>query len=456
MTTLVDPVVSPSSSPSLSPTRSRRLSSRRGSVSASDPWGVHSPLNNNPLRSTSSRLTIVRVPPPTEGEQYPRRHGRHGSNASLSSNSSAGKPEGSRMSFAFSSFGTSPGSGGPHGSSPTSSPRIRPQSPTLSRRYSGSMNKLPPEQLLDVARQACNPRVTNGGSPILPAEKPSSVSFTPLPDAILLPFVERPFEVGQLMCTPPSAKLFSLLAQMFPESTRAFTGKDTPCKTSTCLRENPALSARQNTTITTVQRTTATAAQVPILITFAVDMPPQPGIFPLPHSTAHKTRAANNADGADLAYHHQPAAGPSKTHGPSAEEQRREKRKRELMSKLGKDMTDRMDIGRHYAEVISDLHSTAIQLSTRPETLPAYHLRLYPLSLERSALLAALVHQEGHSLDLVQTAYEEEREEVEEEWRKGRERVRERLLESIEERRRRAREEKDGEGAVTVAGTQYA
>lgn len=106
-------------------------------------------------------------------------------------------------------------------------------------------------------------------------------------------------------------------------------------------------------------------------------------------------------------------------------------------------------IGRHYAEVISDLHSTAIQLSTRPETLPAYHLRLYPLSLERSALLAALVHQEGHSLDLVQTAYEEEREEVEEEWRKGRERVRERLLESIEERRRRAREEKDGEGAVT-------
>ncbi|KAF9820873.1 hypothetical protein IEO21_01100 [Rhodonia placenta] len=177
-------------------------------------------------------------------------------------------------------------------------------------------------------------------------------------------------------------------------------------------------------------------------------MPPQPGIFPLPHATTHKTRAANNADAGDLVYHHQPAAGPSKTH----EEQRREKRKRELMSKLGKDMTDRMDIGRHYAEVISDLHSTAIQLSTRPETLPAYHLRLYPLSLERSALLAALVHQEGHSLDLVQTAYEEEREEVEEEWRKGRERVRERLLESIEERRRRAREEKDGEGAVTDAG----
>ncbi len=43
-------------------------------------------------------------------------------------------------------------------------------------------------------------------------------------------------------------------------------------------------------------------------------------------------------------------------------------------------------------------------------------------------------------------AYEEERDRVEEEWRKGRDRVRERLLEGVEERRRRAREEKDGEG----------
>ena len=44
----------------------------------------------------------------------------------------------------------------------------------------------------------------------------------------------------------------------------------------------------------------------------------------------------------------------------------------------------------------------------------------------------------------------EERERVEEEWKRGRERIRERMLEGIEERRRRAREEKDGEG--TVAG----
>ena len=73
---------------------------------------------------------------------------------------------------------------------------------------------------------------------------------------------------------------------------------------------------------------------------------------------------------------------------------------------------------------------------------------MYPLSLERSALLAQASFEAKNSLHAIQTAYEEERERVEEEWRKGRDRVRERLLEGIEERRRRAREEKEGEGAV--------
>lgn len=106
--------------------------------------------------------------------------------------------------------------------------------------------------------------------------------------------------------------------------------------------------------------------------------------------------------------------------------------------------------GRHYTELVSDLHSTSIQLSTRPETLPAYNLRLYPLTLERSALLVSAALQERTGHEVVRTAYDEEVEKVEEEWRRGRDRIRERLMEGIEERRRRAREEKDGEG--TVAG----
>jgi hypothetical protein len=75
-------------------------------------------------------------------------------------------------------------------------------------------------------------------------------------------------------------------------------------------------------------------------------------------------------------------------------------------------------------------------------------LRLYMLSLQRSASLAQLETEEKHSLDALQTAYAEERERVEDEWKRGRDRVRERLVEGIEERRRRAREEKEGEGTV--------
>lgn len=104
--------------------------------------------------------------------------------------------------------------------------------------------------------------------------------------------------------------------------------------------------------------------------------------------------------------------------------------------------------GRHFTENISALHSAAIQLASRPETHPLYNLRIYPLSLERSAMLAQLAYEEKHGLAAIETAYEEERKRVEEEWRKGRVRVHERLLEGIEERRRRAREEKEGEGAV--------
>lgn len=80
---------------------------------------------------------------------------------------------------------------------------------------------------------------------------------------------------------------------------------------------------------------------------------------------------------------------------------------------------------------------------------------MYPLSLERSALLTQLAYEEKYGLAAIETAYEEERERVEEEWRKGRVRVRERLLEGIEERRRRAREEKEGEGAVNGPSSRF-
>ncbi|OJA21198.1 hypothetical protein AZE42_01357 [Rhizopogon vesiculosus] len=193
-------------------------------------------------------------------------------------------------------------------------------------------------------------------------------------------------------------------------------------------------------------------------------MPPQPGMFALPYASTHKARTdviqpdnipiyptIQPPQGPNPHYHHvhhhQPTAGPSRVQ----DDPKREKKRKDLSGKVGKEMTDRRDEGRHYTESISALHSTAIQLASRPETHPLYNLRLYPISLERSAMLAQYAFEENHALESVQTAYEEERERVEEEWRKGRDRIRERLLEGIEERRRRAREEKEGEGTVNDA-----
>jgi len=80
-----------------------------------------------------------------------------------------------------------------------------------------------------------------------------------------------------------------------------------------------------------------------------------------------------------------------------------------------------------------------------------FRLRLYPLSLERSALLAQFENEERYARECAKVAYDEERSRVEEQWKKGHDRVRERLLEGIEERRKRAREEKEGEGTVVDA-----
>ncbi|KIY44995.1 hypothetical protein FISHEDRAFT_50216, partial [Fistulina hepatica ATCC 64428] len=89
--------------------------------------------------------------------------------------------------------------------------------------------------------------------------------------------------------------------------------------------------------------------------------------------------------------------------------------------------------GRQFTESITQLHNVTAQLSTHPESNRLYNIRLLPLSIERSALLASLDSEEKYALQGVHTAYAEERDRVEEEWRRGRERVRERLLEGIEE-----------------------
>lgn len=182
---------------------------RKGSTTALDPHGLHSEINMNPDRSSSSTLTIVRVAqvlplsdPPTSPQRRIHRRISEPTN---------------RVSFAFSSFSSNPSSNKDQPPSPSSSPRLRPSSPHRSGSFSGKP-RLTPDQLVDLARQATNPKSlaqpADLGSPsehgmVTPA------TFTPLPDDIYLPFIDRPSEVAALISSPPDLKLFSLLAQTF-------------------------------------------------------------------------------------------------------------------------------------------------------------------------------------------------------------------------------------------------
>ncbi|KAL4078731.1 hypothetical protein V8B97DRAFT_2015186 [Scleroderma yunnanense] len=224
----------------------RRIAVRRGSVSAPDPFGKHAGINHDPHRSLSSRLTIVRVldpassgfTPPPDPPSSPGLHHRRSSRRQGGSSSFSGD---NRLSFALSSFAptspTQPHSPNPNtqnpsarnGSSPSSSPRIRPSSPSqFTRRLSGSGSaylrpNLSPEQLVELARQSSNPRFVPQTAPTSPVSPTLSgvslTTFTPLPPDIYLPFIDRPEEVSTLLSTPPTAKLFSLLAQTFLKGT---------------------------------------------------------------------------------------------------------------------------------------------------------------------------------------------------------------------------------------------
>ena len=231
--TTVSPATSPPHSPpSLSgPIQSRRVQHRRGSTSAADPWGNHLQLNMNPSRTTTCKLTIVRVNPTPSiqlDEQPPspqhRRHvgfGAHSQNTHRRLGSGAAKGENTRMSFASASFAPpgSPSGPGPRSGSPTHG-----HGHGLHRRPSASAPKphLSADQLVSLAQQSCNPQSapasprTPGGS-LAATSRSGRNSFTAIPDDVFLPFVDRTEEVRALFTSPqPGARLLALLAQTFP------------------------------------------------------------------------------------------------------------------------------------------------------------------------------------------------------------------------------------------------
>ncbi|KAI0306104.1 hypothetical protein B0F90DRAFT_963912 [Multifurca ochricompacta] len=265
--TVAPPATSPPShSPPLSgassPIQSRRVQQRRGSTSAADPWGAHIELNMNPGRTTSCKLTIIRVnptpaiqldeqPPSPQhrrhigfGAQPQNSHRRHGSHG----NGNSGKNENARLSFASASFAP-PGSSsgpGPRPGSPThvhTHAHSHAHGHTLHRRSSAQKPRLSADQIVSLAKQSCNPQSapssprTPGDSPTAAAAgSPVRTSFTVIPDDVFLPFVDRADEVTALFTSPqPGARLFALLAQTFPPH----TASESPVTDDTVFKTDP-------------------------------------------------------------------------------------------------------------------------------------------------------------------------------------------------------------------------
>lgn len=87
-------------------------------------------------------------------------------------------------------------------------------------------------------------------------------------------------------------------------------------------------------------------------------------------------------------------------------------------------------------------------LLANPSDSRAYALKLYPHSLERAAMLSEIELREEWALECARNMWDEERSKTEEEWKRGKERIRERLLEGLEERRKKAREEMASDGQL--------
>ncbi|KAI0300535.1 hypothetical protein B0F90DRAFT_1723728 [Multifurca ochricompacta] len=224
--------------------RSRNVLYQRGSVSASDPFGIHAEQNLSDERALMSRLTIVRVVPEenqdreghrfdsTSGTPEPRRNNWSPTTSPSLHLRSGQTGQSRRLSFASSSFA--------HESlSPPVAPISPPSYANRKRRPSTSLyaqrTSLSPQQLCDLAQSSVQPRPLlksdvseTSSSPRSPLHSHSSSSFNslttanflPLPDGQFLPFLDRPTEVLEFISTSPTNRLMALLEQAFPAHLR--------------------------------------------------------------------------------------------------------------------------------------------------------------------------------------------------------------------------------------------
>ncbi|KAH8110526.1 hypothetical protein DFH11DRAFT_1730218 [Phellopilus nigrolimitatus] len=222
----------------------RRLSSRRGSHSAPDPYGLNADAET--ARGTASRITILPVRAAHPAQQTslpdaPPRRDRSSWGSAHSASSAASATGRGRVSFAFTSFtplgsakaGEQGGNGNGNGGgrpSPPGSPTARSLGRSSSNHSldrlahpAGRPQSLTPQQICDLATTSiAHPPPA---SPPLDGAAAAAAAAAPTPFLLLsdeqyLPFLDRPGEVAALFTTPPTARLMGLLAQTFPADLR--------------------------------------------------------------------------------------------------------------------------------------------------------------------------------------------------------------------------------------------
>ena len=104
-----------------------------------------------------------------------------------------------------------------------------------------------------------------------------------------------------------------------------------------------------------------------------------------------------------------------------------------------------------FSALYREYHNENRAVCKQPPQSAQYDLRLYPKSLERDALFEATEVSYQYKMAQARKAFDAERELIEAQYHEARDQVRQRLLGSIEERRRKLREEM--EGGDVISGT---
>ncbi|WVW79509.1 hypothetical protein I302_101478 [Kwoniella bestiolae CBS 10118] len=135
---------------------------------------------------------------------------------------------------------------------------------------------------------------------------------------------------------------------------------------------------------------------------------------------------------------------------PLHSESKRDRKRRETVNKIEM-LHDESWRNRDekFSALYKEYHLENKSVNSQPPTSAKYLLRVYPMSIERDALLEAAEIEYQYKAGQAKKMYESERESIEAQYWDARDQVRQRLLAAVEDRRRKLREEKEGGDVVT-------